>query len=152
MTKEPRGETAERVADELEIRNIVARLAHLADTASTEDLDDYLALLTEDATWAVLSNASLPSQERRGHAEIRAAAAARRAEGRQGPGSAARHFISNHVVVFEAIDTARSRCYFQVFADTLSDRPYCRAVGEYHDTFVRTPEGWKMKRREIIAG
>ena len=39
-----------RVADELDIRSIVARLAQYADDG---DLDDYVDLFTEDAHWAM---------------------------------------------------------------------------------------------------
>ena len=30
--------------------------------------------------------------------------------------------------------------------------PVVRAIGHYHDTFVRTPEGWKLARRRITTG
>ena len=143
---------ADVVTDELEIRSIVRRLALLADTAGTEELGDYLALFTEDATWAVRSNSQLPPQERHGRDEIFAAAKARRDEGVQGPGSNRRHVISNNVILFDDADTAQSRSYFQVFDDSASERPYCSAMGEYHDTFVRTADGWKMHRREIVSG
>ena len=143
----------QRLADEMEIRNIVARLAHLADTASIDELDAYVSLFTADATWVVMSApaTSLPPQERHGHAEILAAAKARRADRVQGPGSNTRHVITNNVVVFTTADTAHSRSYVQVFKDTASDTPLCRSFGEYHDTFVRTPNGWRMKRREIVS-
>ena len=40
---------AQRAADALEIRDVLARLALLADDA--DDLDEYMALYTEDAHW-----------------------------------------------------------------------------------------------------
>ena len=55
-----------RLADEAEIRNLLARIAQLADEGS---LDDYLACFTEDATWG---GAGFP--ERKGHAAILAGA------------------------------------------------------------------------------
>jgi len=141
-----------RVIDELEIRNILARLAHIADTASINELDQYLALWTEDGTWAVLSGTSLPTQEQRGHAALRAAAKARREAGVQGPGTNSRHIVSTNVVEFESADRARARSYFHVFRDTRGERPVSDSVGEYTDTFVRTPEGWKLHRREVVQG
>ena len=38
----------QRVADDLEVRNAVARLAQLSDEGN---LDDYIALFTEDGIW-----------------------------------------------------------------------------------------------------
>jgi uncharacterized protein (TIGR02246 family) len=141
-----------RAADELAIRNIVARLTHLADTASSDDLNEYASLFTADATWAMISNLSPSPQERRGVEEILAAARERRAAGSQGPGSHIRHLISNHVVVFETVDTAHSRCYWQVFGETNSNQPVPIGMGEYQDEFVRAPHGWKLRRREVMMG
>ena len=73
-----------RVADELEIRNLVAKLAHLADEG---DLDEYLQLFAEDAVWD--GGAELGSVK--GHPELLAAAKERRASGRSGPGTNSRH-------------------------------------------------------------
>jgi uncharacterized protein (TIGR02246 family) len=58
--KEP---AIERLADEMEIRNLVAQLAHLADMA--EDLEEYLACFTDDAVW------SFPGDEREGLEVVR---------------------------------------------------------------------------------
>lgn len=41
-------EAARRALDELEVRNLLARLAHLA---AEDDLDEYGTLFTEDAVW-----------------------------------------------------------------------------------------------------
>lgn len=141
-----------RVSDELEIRNAVARLAHLADTATIDELDQYVALFTEDGTWAVLGGGLLPAQERRGRGEIIVAARDRRLAGIQGPGTSSRHIISTIAVVFDSPDRAQVRSYLQVFRDTMTDHPTPAGVGEYHDTFTRTPEGWKIQRREVISG
>jgi 3-phenylpropionate/cinnamic acid dioxygenase small subunit len=141
-----------RVIDELEIRNILARLAHMADTASIDELDQYLALWTEDGTWAVLSGTSLAPQEQRGHAELRAAAKQRREAGVQGPGTNSRHIVSTNVVEFDSQARARARSYFHVFRETGSEQPVPTTIGEYNDTFIRTPGGWKLQRREIVQG
>ena len=39
-------DVAQRVADELEIRNLLAQLTYLADTVTDADIDDYLDLHT----------------------------------------------------------------------------------------------------------
>ena len=142
----------QRVADELEIRNVVARLAQVADNVSIDEIDEYVALFTEDATWAVLSDQFLPAQERHGHDELRAAARKRREDGVQGPGTNRRHVISTHSIVFETPDRAQSHCYWQNITETLSEAQVIAGIGQYFDTFVRTPDGWRLHRREIRAG
>ncbi len=142
-----------RLVDELEIRNVVAELTQLADTASDDELDRYLALLTDDATWAVLSDSSvLSTQERNGHSEILEGIMARRAEGLQGPGTNTMHLVSTLVVTFDTSDRAMARCYWQYYTNTRSSAPVLTLMGEYRNTFVRTPQGWKLARREVIFG
>jgi len=143
----------QRVADELEIRNLIARLSQLADTATDDELDDYLDLFTEDATWAVLAdNNALSTQERRGRVEILEGARERRAEGIQGPGTHTRHVVSTIVVAFENDDTAHARCYWHYYTDCSSGAPILALMGEYRNTVVRTVQGWKLARRELIPG
>jgi 3-phenylpropionate/cinnamic acid dioxygenase small subunit len=143
----------QRVADELEIRNLVAELSQLADTAPDAELDRYLALFTEDATWAVLTDSEvLSAQERKGHQEILDGVRERRAEGIQGPGTETRHVISTVVVTFETSDRALARCYWQYYTHAASSAPVLARMGEYRNTFVRTGEGWKLARRELLPG
>jgi len=143
----------ERLADELEIRNLVGELTQLADTVSDDELDRYLALFTKDATWAVLADGpSLGAQERKGHQEILEGVRERRAAGIQGPGTDTRHVVSTMVVSFETPDRAFVRCYWQYFTNTSSNAPVLGLMGEYRNTFVRTPQGWKLSRRELVAG
>jgi len=143
-----RDDVVRRTADELEIRNAVAKLAHFADTASADDLEGYLEMFTEDVTWAAMGAGRLGVQERQGRAAMEAGARERRAAGTQGPGSGVRHVITTQVVEFLTPDKALSRSYWQTFADC-STTPTPQAMGEYHDTFVRTSSGWKVQRREI---
>lgn len=131
-----------RVADELEIRSIVARLAQYADDG---DLDDYVALFTEDAHWA------MPGAPRTGRADIRAGGEARRADGAVGPGSASRHMITTVAVDVDGTDVAVADSYWLFYVETTSN-PRLQLCGTYHDTFARTPEGWKLARRDITFG
>src|ERR1700722_8964414 len=118
MTLDP---AVQRIADELEIRNLVAELTQLADTGSEEELDRYAALFTEDAVWAVLADSqSLSAQERKGREEILAGVQERRAAGLQGPGTNTRHAVSTLVVTFESTDVALARCYWHYYTDTTS--------------------------------
>jgi 3-phenylpropionate/cinnamic acid dioxygenase small subunit len=127
--------------DELEIRNVLARLSLWADDG---ELDDYVGLFTADAVWA------MPGAPRQGHAEIRAGAEARRAAGETGPGSATRHAVTTTAVQVDG-DAAEAQSTFLFFGDT-TGTPTLRLVGGYRDTLVRTGEGWKVARREITFG
>lgn len=135
----------QRLADELEIRNVVARLAHLADSSGPDDLDEYLELFTEDASW------EMPGSDRRGRADILEGARERRRNGQQGPGTNTRHVITTQAVRFEGADTAVSDAYFLLAAETTTT-PTIRVVGHYHDVFRREAGGWKLARRQITPG
>ena len=140
------------VADELAIRNLVARLAHMADAG--EDLEaDYLPLFTDDAVWEFPGNPTEELEESRvtGHAEILADRRARRADRFQGPGTNTRHLNTTLAVRVDGSDTAEAESYWLFVGDTTTT-PVVRAIGHYHDTFVRTPEGWKLARRRITTG
>ncbi|TMK62066.1 MAG: nuclear transport factor 2 family protein [Actinobacteria bacterium] len=129
------------VADELEVRNVIARLAQLADDG---DLDEYVSLFTADAEWLI------PGNHRIGHDVIRSGAVERREQGVTGPGSGTRHVISTISVVV-AGDEATAKSYYQYYGDTAT-KPTLRMMGHYQDRFVRTPDGWKLARREAFPG
>jgi uncharacterized protein (TIGR02246 family) len=127
--------------DELAVRNVIARLAQYADGP---DVDAYVELFAPDAVW------DIPGAPRHGHAEIRAGSEERRAAGQMGPGSNTRHAVTTVAVTVDG-DTAVGDSYWQFWADT-STAPRVALMGTYHDDFVRTPSGWKLKRREIAFG
>lgn len=67
-----------------------------------------------------------------------------------------RHVMTNNIV--DAIDDthAEGLCYLMAFnsaatPDALGTRPMEMAttIGEYKDTFVKTPEGWRFQSREL---
>lgn len=135
--------------DDAEIRNLLAGLAHGADSG---DAVDYVSLFTEDAVWEMSPNplAGLPADRREGRAEILAGVHARREAGVQGPGSNTLHVITTIRVVVEA-DTATADSYWMFYGDTAST-PVLRGMGRYHDTMLRTPDGWKVARRTVVTG
>lgn len=139
-----------RIAAELEIRNVIARLAQLADSG---EIDDYVSLLTEDVVWAMPASphVGLAASERRGHDEIAAGAVARMADGLQGPGSDTMHTVTTTSVRVEHDDRASARSSF-VFWVTTSTEPTAKSIGRYDDTFVHTSDGWKLARRSITFG
>ncbi|MCD9622948.1 nuclear transport factor 2 family protein [Rhabdothermincola salaria] len=131
-----------RVADDLEIRSVVARLAQYADGG---DLDDYVELFTEDAFW------NMPGAPRRGRDDIRAGGEARRASGEAGPGSNSRHMITTITVDVDGSDAAVADSYWLFYVDT-AESPTLKVCGSYRDTFRRTPSGWKLARRDVSFG
>ncbi len=139
-----------RVAAELEIRNVLARIAQLADTGA---VDDYLAQFTDDAEWEMPDNPrlGLAGSVRRGRAEIAAGVRERRAAGVQGPGSETMHVITTTSVQFDGADAVHAHTYFLYYA-TASTAPTLRNMGQYHDTMRRTDHGWKLARRTITFG
>jgi len=132
-----------READELAIRNLLARIAHEADLG--EDLTAYVACFSEDASWEMPEAPPV-----RGREALLRAARARRAAREVGPGSDTRHVIdTTEVHVRDA--TASALSYFQFWGDTRST-PRLRVMGHYRDTFRREAGGWCLVRRRITIG
>jgi ketosteroid isomerase-like protein len=140
----------ERTAAELEIRNVLALLAQLADSGDT---DEYVSLLTDDIVWAMPANPSigLAGSERRGRDEIAAGQRERMDAGHQGPGSGTMHTISTIAITFDGDDSATANSSFAYWGDTAT-APVVRSMGRYVDTFRHTASGWKLARREITFG
>jgi uncharacterized protein (TIGR02246 family) len=135
----------QQVADELEIRNLVADLAHMADMASEGDLSEYIGRFTEDACWEMSGN------QVRGRDNILTAARQRRASGTQGPGTNSRHVITTQSVRVDGGDTATGEAYFLFMGDT-DTAPRVKGMGHYRDRFQRTSEGWQLEHRTITFG
>jgi hypothetical protein len=131
--------------DDLAIRNLVARLAVMADTVPIDQLDEYLACYTDDGVW------ESPTEVRRGIAEVRLGAEERRRSGAQGPGTHGRHVISTQAVWGDGPDRAVSESYFMAVGDTLGT-PTPRVVGYYRDELARTPTGWRIAHRHVTFG
>ena len=136
-------ELSRRIADELEIRNLVSRLAQLADDG---DLDEYLQCFTEDAVWD--GGAALGASK--GHEELLAAAKERRRTGRSGPGSHSRHVVTTQAVTLDG-DTARSRAVFHYYTGT-DATPALAMLGVYEDRFARSARGWCLAERRVLTG
>lgn len=140
-----------RAADEAEIRNLIGRVALLADT--TPDLDLYLALFTDDAVWDFPGDAAqqLPASRTQGHAAILADRQERRRTGFQGPGTHTRHLVTVLAVDVDGADTAGADSYWMYLNHT-DTAPALQSMGQYHDSLVRTAQGWKLAHRQIILG
>ena len=104
--------------------------------------DTVAELFTEDAQMLVLGDEFV------GRDAIRA----RLEAGRTGP--LYRHLMSTIRIFVDSADHARGVSYVTVHAAPPGDLPRPLGqpvgVGEYHDEFVRTADGWKIKRREFV--
>ena len=138
----PNDEQVRSVADELEIRNLLARLAQLADDG---DLKEYVQLFTEDGVWQGPPGPGRGA--RSGHADLLAGAQERRANRIQGPNTNTFHVATNTVIQLNG-DTATGKSYYQFYGNT-QDAPKLQSMGIYRDEFRRTPKGWKMAKRVI---
>jgi ketosteroid isomerase-like protein len=128
------------VEDELEIRNLLSRVAQLAD--SDVELVDYIAQFTEDAIW---EGAGFPA--RKGHAEILAGVRERRGLGIQGPGTNTFHLLSTTAIDLDG-DRASGRSVFHYYGNA-HEKPELRLMGVYSDAFRRTEQGWKLAKRSV---
>jgi 3-phenylpropionate/cinnamic acid dioxygenase small subunit len=128
---------------ESEIRNLVARLAHLADEAK---LDEYLDLYTEDGSWAHDADQPFVGPE-----ALRAGAEQRIAAHVQGPGTGTRHINTTLWVAIEGPDTATAESYFLYLATKDVERPEVLGTGRYLDRFRRTANGWKLASRCVVT-
>lgn len=129
-----------QVQDELEIRNLIARLAHLADSG---DLDEYVEQFTEDATWG---GGRHPL--RRGHREIREGVRARRKLGHMGPGTETVHVVSTICIEVQG-DRATGRSVYHYYTGVASADPTLSSLGVYADSFHRTSAGWRLAERVL---
>lgn len=133
-------EVVRRLDDDRQIRNLLARIAHLADYG---DLEEYVQYFTDDARWHsaagvvnVGREAILSDRERR------------RAERTQGPGAGKRHFSTTLCIEVDGSDVARAHSYY-LFTEDEGDRHVVKHAGRYEDTLHRTAEGWKLASRRI---
>ena len=133
--------------DDRQIRNLVARIVHLADYG---DLDEYMTCFTEDAVWEGPSSPNTPQVRvvNEGAAAIRADREGRRRAGTQGAGARIRHVNTALWIDLDGTDTATAHSYFAYIRDA-DTTPTLGLAGRYRDTFRRTAQGWKLAHRSV---
>ena len=132
---------------ENEIRNLLARLAQLADAG---EVDAYVGLMTDDVVWAMPASphVGLAASARTGHDEIAAGARDRIAAGLQGPGTHTMHTVTTTAITMTSDVDATADSAFVFWTNTATE-PTATSVGRYRDTFRRVDGEWKLARREI---
>jgi 3-phenylpropionate/cinnamic acid dioxygenase small subunit len=138
----------QQVADELAIRNLLARVAQLADWGTVEECE---ACYAEDAVWSMPASpvVGLPASELRGRDAIVAGIRDRRAAGIQGPGARNRHLLTSVFVDFDTDDQATVHSAF-LFVDETATQPVLKSSGRYVDVVRRVGTEWKLAERQII--
>jgi ketosteroid isomerase-like protein len=137
-----------RVAAELEIRNVLARVAQHYDSNEEEP---YIRLFAEDAVWEMADNPRTGQigSVRQGRAEI-AEGLRERHQAAQADGKARMHFVATSAVTVSG-DEASATSYFQLL---LLDHAgvNLQSAGRYLDSMRRTDDGWKLAARVIWFG
>jgi hypothetical protein len=135
----PKGSAALTAIDYLEIRELVARYAYAVDTGA-ENGAVYASLFAPDG--AFLDRAGRATTG----ADNLAALARRNTRGQQ----SAFHFMMNHVI--EPSPTgATGREYLLQLRMGESGRPNdIFGGGHYEDEYVKTPAGWRFKKRQFF--
>jgi 3-phenylpropionate/cinnamic acid dioxygenase small subunit len=133
-----------------QIRNVLARISHLADDGSVEE---YLDQFTEDAVWEMPANAAVgaPADRRSGLAEIAEGVRSRRSARLQGPGTASRHAIITIDVTLESAESARTVAYWLFLTDTTGSVRLASA-GRYDDRLRLVGGRWRLAHRTITVG
>lgn len=103
------------------------------------DFAAYARLFTDDGEWA--GNLGVA----RGHAEIEQLLI-RTLAGFDGPETAHLHLVDNAEIHVDG-DTASAESHWVYVTRDGLGRPVLSLIGHYEDVIVRTPDGWRFKRR-----
>ena len=134
----------------LDVLDVIAQLARHCDFGT---VDDYMALMANDAVWEMPDNSQVgvAASRRAGHGAIRAGVEERRAGGFQGPGTNTLHIVASIAVDVVDQTSARSRAYWLYYVHGATT-PVLRSVGQHDDVFIRDRAAWKLHHRRISIG
>lgn len=122
-----------------EIQDVVIRMVRHLDLG---DIEAFASYFTEDGSWTRRGRTSNSRQE------IIDSTKAVRSQT-----LVLRHVLTNFIVDFADDETAKATCYMSgARTDTGSEPSFPvpftdQALWEYEDTFVKTKEGWRVKKR-----
>jgi hypothetical protein len=130
--------------DELDIRNLIARVAWMTDNWTS--IEEYLLNYHEDATWEIEGHGQY-----QGHEGIGRRVQEMLDQGVCGPGLPARHSVTSLEVIPDDVDpssaVARS---FGVMISTIDGEPVVVSYGQKHDYVRKGVDGvWRVSRRVI---
>lgn len=134
---------SDATADELAIRNVLARAAHITDGRGT--LDEYVQLWTDDCVWSAPHAGTW-----HGHDGQRARHERFRSAGVQGPGAESYHLLTT--VWVDVKGDAADALSTWILITRWEGSPKVVDLGNYIDTFRRTDNGWQIATREVTQG
>lgn len=126
---------ADELADIAAIRRLTHDYAWAVDHAQ---LDDLIPLFTEDAEW---DTTAFGMGIERGQEALRAFF-----QGLIDNTKTRCHMAMNHRIELNG-DEATATVYLHAFVEMAQDGRRDESVGYYADDYVRTPQGWKFRRR-----
>jgi ketosteroid isomerase-like protein len=147
-------DTLQRVVDELDIRNLLARIHNTIDAMRRGEAtaEDYNANWTEDGIWESPTMGTYHGHE--GHQKRRdEAGALARQGGAQIPDAGSQSSGTYHITVSTEVrldgDVAICDSKF-LYGTSQGTGGQIHQVGRYHDEVRRTPEGWKLSHRTVF--
>ena len=147
-------EDLQRIKDELEIRNLVGKLATMADHA--EDLTEYFTLWTEDGTFDMREPFGRQEGDPASAWKVSGLEALRenrkqlRATGFQGPDTNVWHANTTLHITINDESNAEAQSYWVLYGSR--DKVEVLRIGHYHDRFRKEGGRWKMAYRTVTPG
>jgi hypothetical protein len=144
----------QRVLDELEIRNLLARIHNTRDAVRRGEAtqDDYIANWTEDGIWESATMGKWVGHA--GHqARNEGVSDLVRAGGADLPDLEASGLGSYHMTLNTEVqlDGDAAVCHSKfIFGTTKGTAGEINLCGRYVDEVRRTPDGWKMHHRQVF--
>jgi hypothetical protein len=130
--------------DELEIRNLIARMAWLTDKWTSPE--EYLSNCTGDFSWQI---EGMPAYV--GHEGMARRLREMQQQGICGPGLPTRHCVTSVEVMSQGqADKAKARS-FVIMMTYQKSTPLVAGYGEYHDELRREKGRWLIAKRLCIA-
>jgi len=119
------------------IQNVLGRYAHIMDAGSRGlcSFEEFVHVFTEDATFDFTEAGGPQVNDRAGIVAIMA--------GSKHPSG---HHSTNFVI--DEVDADHATCLSKIL--TVEPDGKCN-TGHYFDTFVRTPDGWRIKTRKATV-
>jgi len=148
MTEQSLPRSVQDAIDKIEIMELQSRYMFAIDWRDPQAYGD---TFTEDAVLA-WPEGHAQGREKIRESVVRAGEYFRRQADAAAPAKPARlrHFVTNQVVKIDG-DTAHAVAYwFDVNNDNQPRWPYLAAYGYYEDDLVRTADGWRFSRRNVV--
>jgi len=124
------------LVDRAAIVDVTVRYAWALDTKSWDDLDEvFVPEATAHLTEELTGREAIKHRVRRALDHL----------------DSSQHLVTNHQIVVDG-DRASCRCYLQAqhVRESAPGSPNFIVAGRYDDQLVRTVEGWRIARRELV--